>query len=56
MSYIPDAKRYDGAMFEKCGRSGIVCPEFRLDCGRISEASTFSRRVEQWSGAHSIEA
>ena len=30
MSYIPDAKRYDGAMFEKCGRSGIVLPRISL--------------------------
>jgi L-glyceraldehyde 3-phosphate reductase len=26
MSYIPDAKRYDGASFRICGRSGIVLP------------------------------
>ncbi len=26
MSYTPDAKRYDGATFKKCGRSGIVLP------------------------------
>jgi len=26
MSYVPDAKRYDGAEFRRCGRSGIVLP------------------------------
>jgi L-glyceraldehyde 3-phosphate reductase len=26
MSYVPDAKRYDGAQFRRCGRSGIVLP------------------------------
>jgi L-glyceraldehyde 3-phosphate reductase len=30
MSYVPDAKRYDGAMFERCGRSGIVLPRISL--------------------------
>lgn len=26
MTYIPDDKRYDGAQFKQCGRSGIVLP------------------------------
>src|ERR1700739_2244270 len=26
MNYLPDVKRYDGAMFRRCGRSGIVLP------------------------------
>jgi L-glyceraldehyde 3-phosphate reductase len=26
MSYIPDEKRYDGALFNRCGQSGIVLP------------------------------
>ncbi len=26
MSYEPNAKRYDGALFRRCGRSGIVLP------------------------------
>src|ERR1700757_4878861 len=26
MTYTPDAKRYDGASFRRCGRSGIVLP------------------------------
>jgi L-glyceraldehyde 3-phosphate reductase len=30
MSYIPDAKRYDGAVFRRCGRSGIVLPPVSL--------------------------
>jgi len=30
MSYIPDAKRYDGAQFRRCGRSGIVLPPVSL--------------------------
>jgi L-glyceraldehyde 3-phosphate reductase len=30
MSYIPDAKRYDGALFRRCGRSGIVFPPISL--------------------------
>ena len=30
MSYEPDAKRYDGALFRKCGRSGIVLPPVSL--------------------------
>jgi L-glyceraldehyde 3-phosphate reductase len=30
MSYVPDAKRYDGASFRRCGRSGIVLPPISL--------------------------
>jgi L-glyceraldehyde 3-phosphate reductase len=30
MSYQPDAKRYDGAMFRRCGRSGIALPPISL--------------------------
>jgi L-glyceraldehyde 3-phosphate reductase len=30
MSYIPDAKRYDGAQFRRSGRSGIVLPRISL--------------------------
>ena len=30
MSYIPNAKRYDGASFRRCGRSGIVLPPVSL--------------------------
>jgi L-glyceraldehyde 3-phosphate reductase len=30
MSYIPDAKRYDGAEFKRVGRSGIVLPPISL--------------------------
>ena len=30
MTYIPDAKRYDGAPFNRCGRSGIVLPPISL--------------------------
>jgi len=30
MSYIADAKRYDGAQFRRCGRSGIVLPPVSL--------------------------
>ena len=30
MSYIPDAKRYDGEQFRQCGRSGIVLPPVSL--------------------------
>jgi L-glyceraldehyde 3-phosphate reductase len=30
MSYLPDAKRYDGASFRNCGRSGIVLPPISL--------------------------
>lgn len=30
MSYVPDAKRYDGAQFRRCGRSGIVLPPVSL--------------------------
>jgi L-glyceraldehyde 3-phosphate reductase len=30
MSYVPDAKRYDGASFRRCGRSGIVLPRISL--------------------------
>jgi L-glyceraldehyde 3-phosphate reductase len=30
MSYLPNAKRYDGAMFRRCGRSGIVLPAVSL--------------------------
>ena len=26
MSYVPNAKRYDGAQFRRCGNSGIVLP------------------------------
>jgi L-glyceraldehyde 3-phosphate reductase len=30
MSYVPDAKRYEGAPFRRCGRSGIVLPPVSL--------------------------
>jgi L-glyceraldehyde 3-phosphate reductase len=30
MSYLPNAKRYDGAQFRRCGRSGIVLPPVSL--------------------------
>jgi len=30
MTYIPDEKRYDGASFNRCGRSGIVLPSISL--------------------------
>src|SRR6201987_1977518 len=30
MTFIPNAKRYDGAMFRRCGRSGIVLPPISL--------------------------
>jgi L-glyceraldehyde 3-phosphate reductase len=30
MSYLPNAKRYDGALFRRCGRSGIVLPPVSL--------------------------
>jgi L-glyceraldehyde 3-phosphate reductase len=30
MTYIPDDKRYDGALFNRCGRSGIVLPPISL--------------------------
>jgi L-glyceraldehyde 3-phosphate reductase len=26
MNYVPDAKRYDGAQFRRCGQSGLVLP------------------------------
>jgi len=30
MSYVPNAKRYEGAQFRRCGRSGIVLPPVSL--------------------------
>jgi L-glyceraldehyde 3-phosphate reductase len=30
MTYMPDEKRYDGASFNRCGRSGIVLPPISL--------------------------
>src|ERR1700749_1177277 len=30
MSYVPSTKRYDGAEFRRCGRSGIVLPPVSL--------------------------
>jgi len=30
MAYIPDEKRYDGASYNRCGRSGIVLPPISL--------------------------
>ncbi len=30
MTYVPDAKRYDGAIFRRCGRSGLVLPPVSL--------------------------
>jgi L-glyceraldehyde 3-phosphate reductase len=30
MTYVPDPKRYDGAMFRRCGRSGLVLPAITL--------------------------
>jgi L-glyceraldehyde 3-phosphate reductase len=29
-SYVPDVKRYDGAQFRRCGRSGLVLPPVSL--------------------------
>jgi len=26
MNYVPNEKRYDGAMFRRCGQSGIALP------------------------------
>src|SRR3982074_658555 len=34
MSYVPDAKRYDAALFRRCGRSGIVLPPISLGLGQ----------------------
>jgi L-glyceraldehyde 3-phosphate reductase len=31
MSYIPDAKRYDGTPLRRCGRSGIVHTAISLE-------------------------
>ena len=30
MSYVPDAKRYEGMQFRRCGRSGVVLPPVSL--------------------------
>ena len=30
VSYVPDGKRYDGARFRRCGRSGLVLPPVSL--------------------------
>jgi L-glyceraldehyde 3-phosphate reductase len=30
MTYIPNEKRYDGAQFERCGKSGIVLPRISV--------------------------
>ena len=30
MTYVPDPKRYDGAIFRRCGRSGLVLPPVSL--------------------------
>src|ERR1700743_2609884 len=30
MTYVPHAKRYEGALFRRCGRSGIVLPPVSL--------------------------
>jgi hypothetical protein len=30
MTYVPAEKRYDGASFNRCGRSGIVLPPISL--------------------------
>lgn len=30
MTYVPDAKRYEGAIFRRCGRSGLVLPPISL--------------------------
>src|SRR5664279_3804183 len=30
ISYVPDAKRYEGATFRRCGRSGLVLPPVSL--------------------------
>ena len=30
MTYVPDAKRYDGSQFRRCGQSGIVLPSISL--------------------------
>jgi L-glyceraldehyde 3-phosphate reductase len=64
MSYIPAAKRYDGAMFERCGRSGIVLPRISLglwqnfggvnvfETGRAVVRRAFDRGVTHFDSAN----
>jgi len=56
MSFNPNAKRYDDAMFRRSGRSGSSCLRFRWGCGKILEASMSSKRAGQSFGELSIEA
>jgi L-glyceraldehyde 3-phosphate reductase len=42
MTYVPNEKRYDGAQFRRCGRSGIVLPPVSLGlCQNFGGADVF---------------
>jgi L-glyceraldehyde 3-phosphate reductase len=43
MAYIPDAKRYDGVQFNRCGRSGVVLPPISLGLWQNFGATMYSR-------------
>src|ERR1700753_771988 len=64
MTFIPNAKRYDGALFRRCGRSGIVLPPVSLglwqnfggvnvfETGRAGIRAAFDRGVTQFDLAN----
>jgi L-glyceraldehyde 3-phosphate reductase len=64
MSFVPDAKRYDGAQFRRCGRSGIVLPPVSLglwqnfggvdafETGRATVRRAFDRGVTHFDLAN----
>src|SRR5438270_3074040 len=64
MSYEPDAKRYDGASFRRCGRSGIMLPPISVglwqnfggvnvfDTGRAIVRRAFDRGVTHFDLAN----
>jgi L-glyceraldehyde 3-phosphate reductase len=64
MSYVPDAKRYDGAQFRRCGKSGLVLPPVSLglwqnfggadvfETGRATVRRAFDRGVTHFDLAN----
>ena len=68
MTYIADEKRYDGALFNRCGRSGIVLPPISLglwqnfggvnvfETGRAVVRRAFDRGVTHFDLANKLWA
>jgi hypothetical protein len=48
MAYIPDAKRYDGVQFNRCGRSGVVLPPISLAGQRRAMRQSYWTAWKVW--------